>query len=509
MADIYTQSRKPRRVAIVHYHLRLGGVTTVIEHTLAGLMAFAEMEVVILSGEPYSRKGLANVQVVPGLAYGADVEADELAESMREAAKAGLEGQLPDIWHCHNHALGKNRHLPGALGRLARGGQRLLLQMHDFAEDGRPENYRLLKESAPAYPDLASVHYATINSRDHGLLKDADLSESKVHALSNPVMTHQEDRLETSHRPIVLYATRGIRRKNLGEMVLLAAVARDGAFFATTRVPENPAWLKVHDEWASFAKERGLPAAFGVVGKHSPLRLKIGTETGRSMKAWSRSATCALTTSVSEGFGLAFVESLLDGLPLLGRDLPEITKDFENQGLTFPGLYRALRVPLAWIDEDEFEEELETQLVAAFEAYHQDLPTGAVSRAFAAMVDAQGRIDFGRLSEKFQREVIDHLLKDPSLAESIIVETPGALVDIDLWLDSWFEEGLEIPTLNEQRRLLRKTASPRAYTGRLVEVYESLVKEPAADARAVLESDVSEHLVQSFLAPERFQILRS
>lgn len=484
-------------------------MTTVIERTLAGLMAFAEMEVVILSGEPYVGKGLANVQVVPGLAYDADGDPDALAESLREAAKAGLEGHLPDIWHCHNHSLGKNRHFPGAIGRLARGGQRILLQMHDFAEDGRPENFKVLKTSEPAYPDLPSVHYAVINSRDHGLLQDAGLGESHVHALPNPAMSHQEDRLLTNSRPIVLYATRGIRRKNLGEMVLLAAVAREGAFFATTRVPENEAWLKIHDEWVEFAKERKLPVAFGVVGKNSPSRLKIGTETGRSMKAWSRSATCALTTSVAEGFGLAFVESLLDGLPLLGRDLPEITRDFQNQGLTFPGLYKALRVPLAWVGEDDFVEELETHLVAAFDAYEQALPPGAVSRAIASMIDAHGRIDFARLSEPFQRKVIDRVIEEPSLAEAIIVETPGALVDIDLWLDSWFEEGLEIPTLNEQRRLLRKSSSPRAYTIRLAEIYDRLIKEPVADARAVLESEVSEHLVKSFLAPERFQILRS
>ena len=54
MADKLSTPNAKRRLAIVHYHFRLGGVTTVIEHTLAGLMAFADAEVVILTGEPYT-----------------------------------------------------------------------------------------------------------------------------------------------------------------------------------------------------------------------------------------------------------------------------------------------------------------------------------------------------------------------------------------------------------------------------------------------------------------------
>ena len=466
MADKLSTPNAKRRLAIVHYHFRLGGVTTVIEHTLAGLMAFAD-------------------------------------------ARAGLDGNLPEVWHCHNHALGKNSALPGALGLLAQAGQRLFLHVHDFAEDGRPENFKVLRGSGPAFPMLPSVHYGTINSRDRGLLIDAGLPKSRVHALANPVVAHSEDRRATGKRPIVLYPTRGIRRKNLGEAVLIAALCRDRAYVATTRVPENPEWLGVHDEWVAYAAEHALPISFGVVGKHSPERLKISSETGRSLKAWLSAAACVLTTSVAEGFGLAYVESLLDGLPLLGRDLPEVTRDFVDQGLVFPGLYQALRVPISWIDEEALSDLVEQRLTAVFEAYGTPLPPGAVSRALYAMVDRQRRVDFGRLTESFQREVIDRIIAKPAAASEIIVETPGALVDLDFWLGSWFEEGLEIPDLNEQRRLLRKVSSPRAYTERLLAAYEALEKEPLAESEASLETEVSARLLEAFLSPERFQLLRS
>ncbi|NCF84183.1 MAG: hypothetical protein GWQ08_01435 [Verrucomicrobiaceae bacterium] len=513
MADPPSTPGARRRLAIVHYHFKPGGVTTVVEHTLAGLMVFADAEVVILTGEPYSGKGLTNVYHVPGLSYDSLDEQrstpEELAEALHEFARAGLDGELPEIWHCHNHALGKNSALPGALGLLAQAGQRLFLHVHDFAEDGRPENFKVLRGSGPAYPVLPSVHYGTINSRDRGLLIDAGVPKSRVHDLANPVVAHSEDRHATGKRPIVLYPTRGIRRKNIGEAVLLAALCRDRAFVATTRVPDNPQWQGVHDEWVSYAAENALPIGFGVVGKQSPERLKLSSETGRSLKAWLSAAACVLTTSVAEGFGLAYVESLLDGLPLLGRDLPEITRDFVDQGLAFPGLYQALRVPISWIDEDALSDLVEEQLTTVFEAYEKSLPPGAVSRALYAMVDRHQRVDFGRLTEPFQRVVIDRIIADPSAAKKIIVETPGALVNVIFWLDSWFEEGLEIPKLNEQRRLLRKMSSPRAYTERLTSAYDVLENEPVADSDASLESDVGVGILEAFLSPERFHLLRS
>jgi hypothetical protein len=245
------------------------------------------------------------------------------------------------------------------------------------------------------------------------------------------------------------------------------------------------------------------------VGKQSPERLKLSSETGRSLNAWLAAAACVLTTSVAEGFGMAYVESLLDGLPLLGRDLPEITRDFVDQGLAFPGLYQALRVPISWIDEDALSDLVEEQLTAVFEAYESNLPPGAVSRALYAMVDGQRRVDFGRLTEPLQRQIIDRVIAKPSAASEIIVETSGALVDVNFWLDSWFEEGLEIPNLNEQRRLLRKISSPRAYTERLVAAYEALEDEPVAESDACLESEVGGRLLEAFLSPERFQLLRS
>ena len=137
------------KVAIVHYHLEPGGVTRVIENTLA---AWAEMgkaiETVVLSGRPYSGKSIPDTRVIQGLDYATSEKAippELLMDRMKEAARNSL-GGMPDLWHVHNHSLGKNPSLTKACALLAQKGEFMLLHPHDFAEDGRPHNFKTLQE---------------------------------------------------------------------------------------------------------------------------------------------------------------------------------------------------------------------------------------------------------------------------------------------------------------------------------------------------------------------------
>ena len=111
------------RIAIVHYHLQTGGVTRVIQHAGEALDA-AGHEVLVLTGEPAQQGfgGRVRIEVLSGLGYEerrAAETADTLAAAMLSAAKRQLGGP-PDLWHVHNHCIGKNLALPGALLRLAR-----------------------------------------------------------------------------------------------------------------------------------------------------------------------------------------------------------------------------------------------------------------------------------------------------------------------------------------------------------------------------------------------------
>jgi len=99
------------KVAIVHYHLEPGGVTRVIENTLDSFAEYFPItQFIVLSGRPYPGQRIQNVQIVDGLDYASPSNSTcpkKLKENMEKAVELGLGGK-PDLWHIHNHCLGKN-----------------------------------------------------------------------------------------------------------------------------------------------------------------------------------------------------------------------------------------------------------------------------------------------------------------------------------------------------------------------------------------------------------------
>ena len=132
------------KVAVVHYHLKPGGVTRVVENCVA---AFQEAAIAadfgMLVGPPGEHAFLEKVCEIPELGY-ADANPElapkDLLKKLEFEAQE-LFGGAPDIWHIHNHSLGKNTSLAGAVALLAEKGEKILLQLHDFSAEGRPGNY--------------------------------------------------------------------------------------------------------------------------------------------------------------------------------------------------------------------------------------------------------------------------------------------------------------------------------------------------------------------------------
>ena len=370
------------RIAIVHFHLQTGGVTRVIQHACTALAA-AGHRVLVLSGEPpqHADAFAGQVEVIRALGYEERREplgADALRQAMEQAARRALAG-APDLWHVHNHCLGKNLALPGAILGLAEAGHRLLLQPHDFAEDGRPALYRRMLAtlgdqdgaalSRQLYPLAPQVHYAALNARDHRFLAAAGVPDQQLHRLPNAVSLAVEPKAQASrdrrlcpttsgldHRRW-LYPTRAIRRKNLGELLLWAALAGPEERFATTLAPLNPHEQPIYRRWAALAQELDLP-----------VDLELGAR-GHDFSALLASSHAMITTSITEGFGLAFLEPWLVGRPLAGRDLPEITADFRADGLDLNGLYQRLPVPLDWLHAPALRQRLDAALAATASAY--------------------------------------------------------------------------------------------------------------------------------------------
>lgn len=493
-------------LVIVHHHLNRGGVTQVILNHLRALHAADARDkferVVVLHGgradgwPAGDEPALENIHVeaVSGIDYDTvtPVTPDEPYDAMH-AALARLELSAEStLLHVHNHTLGKNIAWPKTLERLAEDGYRQLLQLHDFAEDFRPDNYRrqaAFYETGPNGSPLAEVyfqaphvHYAVLNSRDRKILNQAGLADSHLHWLPNPVQPFPPlpDRAAAraklkslfgvpEDRPYILYPVRGIRRKNVGELLLWSAIAPRPATFAITLAPVNPDELAPYRRWQQLAEELELPCLFDVGGAGKLTFLE-------NLAA----ADAIINTSVAEGFGLVFLEAWLAGKMLMGRDLPEISADFKDRGLRLDSLAAALLVPVRLSDDarevfskTRYRERMETLFADVLLAFCRPAPDHAsIEARIEGLFDGEW-IDFAMLTVDAQREVIRRVAKDKPLAAAIAERNTAAMQPL-----------VEEPTVQASTIQLNAqvviTRFGLAGTGqRLADIYDQLQQQPA------------------------------
>ncbi|MDY0167861.1 MAG: glycosyltransferase family 4 protein [Thermoguttaceae bacterium] len=510
-------------LVIIHYHLNRGGVTRVIENQLAALDVVlagdAPWRVAVLYGG--RRQGwdeglagrLRHVQVtlheIPELEYDRAPLTNYRggsAELLMGVMNALDESDFaPDdtVIHAHNHSLGKNAALPEILPILAEDGYALLLQPHDFAEDFRPETFFLVRRLAAdgtLYPQAPHIHYAVLNSRDYAILSDCGVPADRLHLLPNPVPgagelpPRVEARVKLAERfgipataRFLLYPVRGIRRKNVGEMLLLAAVAPADTIFGLTLGPLNPAEGSQYERWKHLATELDLPCRF-----------EVGGPGGLTFRENLAAADAILTTSVAEGFGMATLEAWLAGCPLIGRDLPEINADFRAEGIQLDGLSPSLRVRVDWVGRETFRDRFAAAYRRAIGSFAQPVPKDLSKQIDAKMGD--GWVDFADLDPMLQEQVVRKVAADRASADVLFAENP------------WLGEALCVTKERAAKQIAANVeATARAYSlqpsgKRLLTIYHGIAgasrnipPKPLPDPGSILER---------FLTPARFRPLR-
>lgn len=519
-------------LAILHYHLNRGGVTQSILNHLASLatlpVADRPSRVALVScgrrdGWPH---GLTQEQMplpcdhvtVPRLEYDADATADPggLADALERALNEAGFDPSQAVLHTHNHSLGKNASLPGALSLLAGRGFRLLLQVHDFAEDFRPANYRHLLRALRArsaaelaahlYPQAPGVHYAALTARDRGLLAAAGVASERLHLLPNPVVDFHalppegdaraavRDKLNlAADTRLVVYPVRGIRRKNVGEMLLHSVLSRGvaptggGACFAVTLAPENPIERASFDRWQALAEARGLCCRFDIGGR------------GIAFPDALVACDAILTTSVAEGFGMVFLEAWLAGRPLVGRDLPDITQDFKAEGVRLPGLRAELRTPLDWQDRPRLRDQLQELHSWACRDFNA-APQPDTAEQLERMLSAEA-IDFASLPSVCQARVICRAAENPARAVDEMAAVNEAF-DPRRVVDGAGQHTL-VPS-NAAR--VREAYSPRVIGGKLAAIYGAVMADTPGAGVAPPSSGAS--ILHSLLRIDRLRPVR-
>lgn len=512
-------------LAIVHYHLNPGGVTQVIANQLRGLACQASggepFRVLVLhggrcAGWPERLPELAAldyaVQSLAGLDYDdRPRDARQLAARLQAVLRAA--GGTPDtaVIHVHNHALGKNLVLPTALGELARDGWPLLLQIHDFAEDFRPDNYRQLAAGgrggvagetvADAYPTAAHVHYAVLNQRDRQILEAAGLAPDRLHVLPNAVgdvsrlPPPEPARRELARqcgipeqRRVLLYPVRGIRRKNLGEALLWSVLAGERWHVALTLAPQSPAERPAYQRWKKLAATRGLRMAF-----------ETGETSGLSYAENLAAADRMLTTSVAEGFGLVFLETWLAGKTLVGRNLPEITADFVAAGLRLEHLQPRLNIPVDWIGAARWRHAFAQAYRETLARFGRPLPAAEALSPAVEHLLANGLVDFAALSSEQQQQVVQQAAESERRRQQLLARNE--------WLAVGLADAAEpAEAVAHNASVVRAAYSCAACGGRLRELYRKVAASPrSGDVQPLPRAG---RILDEFLRPERFQPIR-
>ena len=470
------------KVALVHYHLRTGGVTKVVANQSAALTQQG-IEHLILSAGP-EPEGLPHV-LVPELDYLAEASPDSnrLSQILRDHFVA-RHGSGPDLWHIHNPTLGKNILFPQLIQDIAESETPLILQPHDFAEDNRPSNYPLLA-GEHIYPLAPQIHYAFLNSRDQSRLQEAGLPPAQTHLLPNAVVAPGEPTPPApSEQTTVLYPVRGIRRKNIGEILLLATLSPPDTRFALPLAPENPKWQPIYQRWQDFAREHKLPVLFNVAGEISPVE-----GAPNNYQSWLSHSTHLITTSIAEGFGLAFLEPILHQKPLIGRDLPEITDDFRRNEISPGRLYHSIPIPLQKLDQTALRTQLRKHLLKTYTQYNTPFQESHFEAAWEHLT-ADDIIDFGNLPESFQEQIISEVLTGQA----------NYLHPIRMWLQFVLSQDQTTST-PEQLKPYTLSASQKSLTA----LYQTALAAPASPPSWLPKSQV----LAQYLSPEGFHFLRS
>ncbi|MEJ5364621.1 MAG: hypothetical protein WHS86_05960 [Desulfosoma sp.] len=490
----------PQNLIVFHYHLLRGGVRTALLRSLQCLAHegwATGRRITLAVGRADGARSFARTlaTLVPDVSVIVDPRLDYREEPWPDAASFSQDVRaLRDamlswaggsaLFWLHNPTLGKNAAVTAAWRDAARRAWadgldcRFLYHIHDFPECGRTANMERLRNCwnqgglVDLYPAVPNTAYAVLNSRDRNRLVRCGLPPERVFWLPNvlipsssppaPLQDTRRKAMEAAlanyalahaylfdpSRPRWLLPIRLIRRKNVMEALLLSALT-----------PEAPQLLVTLD--ATSAQEKPYAEALKQFVRHKrlPCVIGFGTElvgTAFSFEELMMFCDAVVTTSLLEGFGFAFLEGPLQGRPLLGRNLPDVTADFAAVGFPSHRLYDTLPVPL----QDRHRIRLldkGRRFAARYAKIVRTLSREDLDRFTSRLEAVYGgaSVDFGMLDFEAQRDLV---------GEALI----GGL-------DGVFPESMEPVRMDEEAsRAFFARFGPTAHARRLTDAFNAL-----------------------------------
>jgi len=463
------------KIAFIHYHLKPGGVTTVLRQQVEATLD--ECDSLVLASSTPESSFPCDIVNIPGLGYDRPkqnrINPEDVAASIIKAINTKWKTGC-DVVHVHNPTLAKNRNFLKILKALQNRKIKLFLQIHDFAEDGRPLSYF----SDDEY--VADCHYGVINSRDYNILLKAGLKKEGLHKIFNTIKPFNFKSTGVTTKECVLYPIRAIRRKNIGEAILLSLFFNNNETLAITLPPNSPADIKSYAGWKIFTKEKKLNIVFeaGVTHEFSELLM---------------SSKFIITTSITEGFGFSFLEPWAAKKILWGRKLPDICHDFEKNNIQLDHLYTKLNVPVEWIGRERLYEKWKSCVLIKSGIFDLNLDEKTITTSFGK-VTSNDLIDFGLLDEAFQKMIISRVFADRTDRDRLIHLNPYLS-------DPGYVSNKEVLIQNNMKAVMLNY-NKTIYKEKLIEIYSRVVNS------SVRQSIDKEILISCFFKPETFSLLK-
>ena len=140
-------------------------------------------------------------------------------------------------------------------------------------------------------------------------------------------------------------------------------------------------------------------------------------------------------------------------------------------------------------NQQSLKDSITLSLKAIYDYYEMEMPQNAIEEAFQSIV-SDGLLDFGRLNESFQKEILLNLRKSPEQLEQIRRRI------------------LEVPTYDEiirNQKAIQIRFSQKEYGNKLYNIY----KEILANEDHRLDFAQGKKLLNAFLSPQRLNLLRT
>jgi hypothetical protein len=369
---------------------------------------------------PAEKRDSINFEICPYLDYFENLSEKMTFSYIREKLMERYSSD-ENIWWIHNYHLGKNPFFTKALLEIIKAtSQKMILQIHDFPECSRYSLLKRIKEyiKEDLYPQNHHVKYAVINSRDQHYLVKAGIDKNSVYLLENPItITEKSYKINNEiikklsdgisddfpgwipDSPYMLYPVRAIRRKNVAEAALIASLSRKNVIITLPGVSESE--KNYSQKCLEIFRKNLAPGMFGIGF--------LINDYGISFDELIASSSLILSSSVQEGFGYLFLNSMNWGKPLIAKDL-DILDSFKNSFSGFPAtFYDALYVPL---DKNERDEQIDLYLkkTELLSAVMKEERTEILQQNFRDIFSTE-QVDFSYLSLDKQIDVLEKIQK--------------------------------------------------------------------------------------------------